>query len=162
MLKRFALSSVCVLLCACQPKAEEAKPAAPVAAAEAAAPAAPAAEAAVAQAVIPANCKIMNAYGWEASVNAQPPARPRLGVSGSVVTNTAGYKLELLRKVIDINLRIVTLDLVVTPPTGPVNQVITTQKVTATVPDTPRTIDKVVIRCGGEKLAEISPVPTHD
>ncbi|MGH6963682.1 MAG: hypothetical protein ACREE0_04305 [Phenylobacterium sp.] len=155
MLKRFAAPSVCVatsvFLCACQPKTEEAKPA-PAVAVEPAPP----------QAVIPTNCSIMNAYGWEASVNAQPPERPRLSVSSLVVTSTAGYKVELSRKAVDINPKIVTLDLVVTPPTGPASQVLTTQKAFVTVPDTSRTIDKVVIRCGGETLTEISPVPTHD
>lgn len=152
-----------VVLSGCQQKPVEAKaesaPAAPVAAL-----AAVAETPEPAQATIPEGCRIMNAFGWKASVNAQPPERPRLGVSGSVVVNTTGYQLALVRNAIDINPRIVTIDLVVTPPapgtmTG---QVITTQQVSGRAPNlSSAELDKVIVRCGSGTLAEITDVPTH-
>ena len=171
MFERLGLLSMgmaaAALLCACQPEAEETKP-------EAAAPAAPAAPEAAAsaaaetppaspgQATLPAECKIMNAFAWKASVNAMPPGPAKLGVSGWVVTNTGGYKLQLVRKVIDINSRLVTVDLVVTPPTDRAIQMVTTQQVTGSFVDLPSsTLDKVVVRCGRGDLATISPVPTN-
>ena len=117
-----------------------------------------------AQATVPAGCEIMNAYGWAATVNAQPPAKPRLGVDGLVVVEKTGYSIELTRKGMDFNPKIVTLELAVTPPpSGTItNPVISTLKATAAVPDVVRDLEKVVINCGGVKLAEITDIKVLD
>jgi hypothetical protein len=114
--------------------------------------------------IIPAGCPIMNASGWKALVNAQPPAKPRLNVSGLVQVNTGGYKVEFGRKGTDFNPTIVTLELtVMAPPQGTiVTPSLVKIPVSTIVPNVLRKLSKVVINCNGAKLHEIAPVPIVD
>lgn len=113
---------------------------------------------------IPAGCPIRSAHGWRASINAMPPGRPRLGVTGGIEVATTGFKAELARKSTDFNPKIVTLELTVTPPASGtiVNPVVTRLTVSTAVPDVVRNLEKVVINCNGVKLTEITDITVLD
>ena len=63
---------------------------------------------------------------FDAWINKMPPSRDTLHVKGKVEFPTPGYKAELVEAVPPgINREILILDVRETPPTGPVNQVVT-------------------------------------
>ena len=65
--------------------------------------------------------------GWQAVQDSQPPLRPRLRVTGRCTFPTPGYKVTLKESVPQgINPRILLLTKTVTPPKGPVPQVLQT------------------------------------
>ena len=65
--------------------------------------------------------------GWQAVQDSQPPLRPRLRVTGRCTFPTPGYKVTLKESVPQgINQHILLLTKTVTPPKGPVPQVLQT------------------------------------
>ncbi|MGP2424305.1 hypothetical protein [Yersinia enterocolitica] len=106
---------------------------------------------------IPAGCRIQSSGEWKASVYAQPP---RLIVSGEVETSTGGYEVMLERGGAGLNPAIVMMELKVVPPPADamVSQMITPHSVKTEVPDMSRDLTRVVINCGGGKLAEIAEI----
>ena len=63
---------------------------------------------------------------FDAWINKMPPSRDTLHVKGKVEFPTSGYKAELVEaEPQGVNPSILILDVRTTPPTGPVNQVIT-------------------------------------
>lgn len=112
---------------------------------------------------IASTCPIMGSENWKAHVNAMPgPGRkPQLGVSGIIITNTAGYQFRLERKATDFNPKIATVELIVTEPTGMVAQVITKTQVSGTFDATGASTagyDQVTVTCRGKELAVIDDV----
>ena len=128
-----------------------------------AAPIAAAALAGCATAAPPAAgpCPIAASEGWRAYVNAMPgPERPRLVVTGRVTVPTGGWRLGLARGPLrEIHPPVQEVILEAEPPRGPASQAIVTQEVAGTFPALPQ-YGAVIVRCGGEVLAEISPVET--
>jgi hypothetical protein len=104
-------------------------------------------------------CPISGSSDWAAWVNAMPgPERPSLIVTGRVTVPTGGYQLALERgplREIDPPVQEVTLS--VRPPSGPATQAVVTHEVRGQWPALDRS-GAVVVRCGGETLAEIRPV----
>ena len=109
----------------------------------------------------PGSCPAMSTSNWRAWINAMPgPQRPQLIVTGDVTVPTGGYAMALrlgptLRN--EPPTQHVVLEL--TPPSGPATQAVTTREVRGSWPALPR-YGSVVIRCGGDLIAEISPVET--
>lgn len=110
---------------------------------------------------IPAGCQINGTSDWRASINAQPVKPPRLNVSGLVTTSSTGFKVKLERKGIDINQKVMTLELIVTPPTpgSMAGSAQTPHVIKEQFPDVNRELEKVIINCSGAKLAEITDIP---
>ena len=106
-------------------------------------------------------CLIASSEGWRAYVDAMPgPERPRLVVTGRVTVPTGGWRLELvLGPTRESDPPVQEVILRADPPAGPATQAIVTHEVTETFRALPR-YGAVVVRCGGEVVAEISPVDT--
>lgn len=104
-------------------------------------------------------CPIAGSSDWAAWVSAMPgPDRPRLIVTGKVTVPTGGYRLALregplLRS--EPPIQQILLDVAL--PSGGATQAIVTHEVRGEWPALER-YRAVTIHCGGEVLAEISPV----
>lgn len=105
-----------------------------------------------------ARCPIMRSGNWKAWINRMPgpDARPKLIITGDVVTSSAGYKVEF-----DPSLKIresypaqAVAVLQVTPPAGMAAQVVETHQVRWEWP-VRQQIGSLDIVCRGETLARI-------
>ncbi|MDP8993971.1 MAG: hypothetical protein M3N07_03155 [Pseudomonadota bacterium] len=104
-------------------------------------------------------CPIAASEGWRAWIDAMPGPEPqRLIVTGRVTVPTGGWRLSLeLGPTREIDPPVQEVVLRAEPPTGGATQAIVTHEVTGRFRALPR-YGAVVVRCGGETLAEISPV----
>jgi hypothetical protein len=106
-------------------------------------------------------CPVSGSANWAAWINAMPgpgTGRPRLIVKGDVTVPTGGWTLKLEQgPLAESDPPVQTMELRATPPSGMATQAIVTQEVRAELPALPR-YGSVVIRCGSETLATISPV----
>lgn len=108
-----------------------------------------------------ANCPIRTSRNWTAFVNRMPSpdTRPKLVISGDVVTPTAGYQVgfepHLVMRESYPAQAIAVLQ--VRPPSGPAAQVVETHQVRWEWPLTQQ-VGSVEIVCEGETLARISQV----
>jgi hypothetical protein len=106
-------------------------------------------------------CPIAGSRDWRAWVNAMPgPDRPRLIVIGEVTVPTGGWQLSLeLGATREIDPPVQEVVLRAVPPSGAATQAIVTREVRGDFLALPR-YGAVVVRCGSEVIAEISPVET--
>lgn len=103
-------------------------------------------------------CPVIESKAWAAWVNAMPgPGATReLFVTGEVVLPMPGYHIALTAGATD---KSATLILNVTPPSGMVAQVLTTESVRYQGPAISMQYRGVRIMCGGKMLTEITDVP---
>lgn len=109
-----------------------------------------------------AACAVIESRGWAAWVNAMPGpgATRQLIATGEIVLPTPGYKVAVTAGAADRSATPVQqLILDLTPPSGPVAQVLTTESVRYQGPAISMTYRGVRIMCGGAMLAEITDVP---
>ena len=108
-------------------------------------------------------CPVSDSKNWAAWINAMPgpgAGRPRLIVKGEVTVPTGGWTLALEQgPLAESDPPVQTMELRAEAPSGMATQAIVTQEVRAELPALPR-YGSVVIRCGAETLATISPVET--
>lgn len=108
------------------------------------------------------SCPVIDSRDWAAWVNAMPgpDAVRTLIVTGEVDMPTPGYSIDITLGPAD---RMMPpgqyLDLSVTPPDGMVAQVVTPMPVRFETPAVYPEYRKIVVRCGGTLLAEITDVP---
>ena len=108
-------------------------------------------------------CPITTSSEWRAWVNAmpRPNARPKLIVTGKVVTPTGGYQISFdpylqVRRSYPVQ---AFATLRVTPPAGPATQALVAHDVRWEWPMN-QPVGSVEVRCGDQTLARISPVET--
>lgn len=109
-----------------------------------------------------AACAVIESRAWAAWVNAMPgPGATReLIATGEIVLPTPGFKVSLTAGAADRSATPVQqLILDLTPPSGPVAQVLTTESVRYQGPAISMRYRGVRIMCGGTMLAEITDVP---
>ena len=109
-----------------------------------------------------ASCPVVESRAWAAWVNAMPgPGATReLIATGEIVLPTPGYRATLSAGAADRSATPVQqLILDLTPPSGPVAQVLTTESVRYQGPAISMRYRAVRIMCGGQMLAEITDVP---
>lgn len=109
-----------------------------------------------------ASCPVIESRAWAAWVNAMPGpgATKQLIATGEIVLPTPGYEATLTAGAADRSATPVQqLILELTPPSGPVAQVLTTQNVRYQGPAISMQYRAVRIMCGGQMLAEITDVP---
>lgn len=109
-----------------------------------------------------ASCPVVESRAWAAWVNAMPGpgATRQLIATGEIVLPTPGYKVTLTAGAADRSATPVQqLILDLTPPSGPVAQVLTTEGVRYQGPAISMQYRAVRIMCGGQMLAEITDVP---
>jgi hypothetical protein len=104
-------------------------------------------------------CPIASSEGWRAYVDAMPaPGRPRLVVTGRVTVPTGGWRLALvLGPTREIHPPVQEVMLRAEPPSGSASRAMVTHEVTGTFHALP-SYGGVVVRCGRDVIAEISPV----
>ena len=109
------------------------------------------------------SCPVIDSRDWQAWINAMPgpDAKPMLIVIGEVDMPTPGYTIAITLGPMD---RMMPpgqyLDLSATAPDGMVAQVVTPTPVRFETPAVYSEYRKIVVRCGGTLLAEITDVPT--
>ena len=111
---------------------------------------------------LPGTCAVIESREWHAWVNAMPgpDAKPSLIVTGDIVLPTPGYTAKLTASMADKSARPVQqLILDLTPPSGPVAQVLTPVSVRYDGPAISMQYRGVRIMCGGAMLTEIDDVP---
>lgn len=115
--------------------------------------------------VAPGTCPIASSRDWRAWIDSSPESsdRPALVVTGTVVAPTGGYRMEFdpyLQA-----MRSYPVQLVATlrpmPPDGPATQALTTHDVRWQWPLQSSPVGAVMISCGSQTLARISPVGTQ-
>ena len=109
-----------------------------------------------------ARCAASASRDWSAWINRMPGpgATPTLHVTGEIDLPTPGYAATLTAGAADRSATPVQqLILTVTPPSGMVAQVITTETVNYQGPTIAQSYRGVAIRCAGQTLAEITEVP---
>ena len=111
---------------------------------------------------IQANCPVIESSDWAAWLNKMPgPDGPSLHINGKIVLPTPGYTVEVKKGPLDRRQPPAQrLRLEITPPTGIVAQVITTQEVKAKFPTNISAYRSVIIGCGDKVLAKIDSVET--
>lgn len=118
-------------------------------------------EGSYAQKPVAAVCPVIESRGWAAWVDAEPgPDAPTLHIRGTVVLPTPGYDYTWRVGLADRALppgQHMHLDF--TPPDGFVAQVITTVDVAYVGEAAYPEYRAILVKCGGEKLAEIVDVP---
>jgi len=111
----------------------------------------------------PPECPISASRGWAAWINAMPgpESRPRLVVTGKVVTPTGGHSVAFDRylQIREIHPAQAFVTLHVSEPEGPATQAAVTHEVRWEWP-LPQPVGSVVIRCGDKTLAEITNIQT--
>ena len=109
-----------------------------------------------------ASCLIGESSDWVAWLNKMPgPDGPSLHISGKIVLPTPGYTVEVRKGPLDRRQPpSQRLRLELTPPTGIVAQVTTTQEVKASFPTNLSAYRSVIIGCGDKVLATINNVET--
>lgn len=108
------------------------------------------------------DCANVAGSDFKAWVNAMPGpgSRPKLIVTGTITTPTAGYRVLFTdMRVAESSPVQVRLELAAVPPAGMAAQVITRHEVRGTWPMSPP-VGSVTVRCGVKTLATISPVET--
>lgn len=109
-----------------------------------------------------AECPVIESRAWAAWVNAMPGpgAKAELIATGEIVVPTPGYRATLTAGAADRSATPVQqLILDLTPPSGPVAQVLTTESVRYQGPAISMQYRGVRIMCGGKMLTEIMDVP---
>jgi hypothetical protein len=109
-----------------------------------------------------ARCAVSASRDWSAWINRMPGpgATPTLHVTGQIDLPTPGYTATLTAGAADRSATPVQqLILNITPPSGMVAQVITTETVNYQGPTIAQSYRGVTIRCAGQTLAEITEVP---
>lgn len=102
------------------------------------------------------DCAKVKTKDWKAWVDVMPGSSPTLHVTGQATTPTSGWKLALNAGALDKSLPPSQhFDFVATAPTGPVQQVITTQEVKAEINNAEPKYKGVIISCGGASVATI-------
>ena len=106
-------------------------------------------------------CAATSTSNWRAWIDAMPgPERPHLIVNGQVTVPTGGYRIALAPGAVrEIDPPVQEFVLTVDPPDGPATQAMVTHEVVRRMPALPR-YGAVVVRCGSEIVAEISPIGT--
>lgn len=110
----------------------------------------------------PGTCAVIESRSWQAWVNAMPGpnAKASLIVVGEIVLPTPGYTATLTAGMADKSMRPVQqLILDLTPPAGPVAQVLTPVSVRYEGPAISMQYRGVRIMCGGAMLTEVDDVP---
>ena len=104
-------------------------------------------------------CVAMNSRNWHASIDRQANKKPRLNISGEVDLPTPGYTVTWKPGILERKQPATqNLSVSFTPPEGIVIQVITSTKVSFTMPSEILEYRSVQIYCGDQKLAEIQGV----
>lgn len=104
------------------------------------------------------DCAKVKTKDWKAWVDVMPGpgSSPTLHITGQATTSTSGWKLALNAGPLDKSLPPSQhFDFVATAPTGPVQQVITTQEVKAEINNAQPKYKAVVISCGSTGIATI-------
>lgn len=104
------------------------------------------------------DCAKVKTKDWKAWVDVMPGpgSSPTLHVTGQATTPTSGWKLALNAGALDKSLPPSQhFGFVATAPTGPVQQVITTQEVKAEINNAQPKYKAVVISCGSTGIATI-------
>jgi hypothetical protein len=99
---------------------------------------------------------------WQAWINAMPgpDAKRTLHITGNVDMPTPGYSVKLVEGPADrMQPPGLRFQLEVTPPDGPVTQVITPAEVNYSAPTPYSQIREIMISCGDRPLATITEVP---
>lgn len=106
-------------------------------------------------------CPTRSTTGWRAWINAMPGTEPpRLLVTGEVTVPTGGWRVALtLGAIREIDPPVQEVILTLDPPSGFATQAIVTHEARGSFPALPR-YGAVIVRCGGDVIAEISPVET--
>ena len=107
-----------------------------------------------------ANCPVIDSSDWVAWLNKMPgPNGPSLHIAGKIVVPTPGYTVTVKKGPLDRRQPPAQrLKLELTPPTGMVAQVITTQEIKAAFPTNLSAYRAVIIGCGDKVLATIDKV----
>ena len=116
-------------------------------------------ETSISQPINNTSCLAMNSRNWHAWIDRQENKKPRLNISGEVDLPTPGYTVTWKPGILDRKQPPTqNLSVSFTPPEGIVIQVITSTKVSFTMPSEILEYRSVQIYCGDQKLAEIQGV----
>ena len=112
----------------------------------------------------PGTCAVIESREWHAWINAMPSPGPQtaraLIVTGEIVLPTPGYKITLTPGIADRSATPVQqMILTLTPPDGPVPQVLHPETVRYEGPAITMQYRAIRIMCGGQMLTEIEDIP---
>ncbi len=100
---------------------------------------------------------LISSTDWKARVDRTQPSKPRLVISARLVLPTPGYKIRLrLAALLKSFPPVPVYDLVLTPPKGPVAQVITRVNFRQVEPIAGPAYRRVIIRYQGKTIARIA------
>ena len=110
----------------------------------------------------PNSCSVIDGSDWVAWLNRMPgPDGPSLHLSGKIVLPTPGYTIKVKAGPLDkSNPPVQRLNLELTPPTGIVAQVVSSQEVKVQLPALASSYGAVIVSCGDKTLATITDVQT--
>jgi hypothetical protein len=109
-----------------------------------------------------ATCNGAKTHSWKAWANLMPGSSKDVHVTGKISVPTGGWKAKLAKRSPQgINVRILQLELHVTPPSGIATQVLTEFDVKYTEKGGASLHDRVEIFCGSDRIADVPIEQVH-